>query len=104
MRDLGNTVIVVEHDEDTIAEADHVVDIGPGAGEHGGVVVHSGTYKQLLNNKDAITGQYLAGTRSTPIPETPRSPSLDRHRDGGAAANKWLGVTVEVHLGLLPTN
>src|SRR3546814_3606220 len=59
LRDLGNTVIVVEHDEDTIGVADYVVDIGPGAGEHGGAVVHAGTVKQLLKNKESITGQYL---------------------------------------------
>ena len=55
LRELGNTVLVVEHDEETIAVADHVVDIGPGAGEHGGKIVHSGTYKQLLKNKDSLT-------------------------------------------------
>src|SRR3546814_8729422 len=68
LRDLGNTVIVVEHDEDTIGVADYVVDIGPGAGEHGGEVVHAGTVKQLLKNKESITGQYLAGKRSIPVP------------------------------------
>ncbi len=72
MRDLGNTVLVVEHDEDTMKVADHIVDIGPGAGEHGGTIVHSGTYKQLLKNKDSITGQYLSGKRSIPVPGTRR--------------------------------
>jgi excinuclease ABC subunit A len=68
LRDLGNTVLVVEHDEDTIAVADYVVDIGPGAGEHGGSVVHAGTVKQLLKNKESLTGQYLSGKRSIPVP------------------------------------
>ena len=61
LRELGNTVIVVEHDEETMAVADHIVDIGPGAGEHGGQIVHSGTFKQLLKNKKSLTGQYLSG-------------------------------------------
>jgi excinuclease ABC subunit A len=100
MRDLGNTVIIVEHDEETIAEADHVVDIGPGAGEHGGEVVHSGTFKQLLKNKESITGQYLAGKRSIPIPEQRRSPSLDRIKVVGARENNLRDITVEFPLGV----
>ncbi len=68
LRDLGNTVIVVEHDEETIRTADHVVDIGPGAGEHGGRVVVSGTVKDLLRNKASLTGQYLSGKRFVPVP------------------------------------
>ena len=68
MRDLGNTVLVVEHDEETMRVADHIVDIGPGAGEHGGEIVHSGTFKQLLKNPRSITGQYLTGKRSIPVP------------------------------------
>jgi excinuclease ABC subunit A len=69
LRDLGNTVIVVEHDEETIRTADHVVDIGPGAGEHGGQVVVSGTVKELLRTKASLTGQYLSGKRFIPVPE-----------------------------------
>ncbi|MET0157877.1 MAG: excinuclease ABC subunit UvrA, partial [Acidimicrobiales bacterium] len=72
LRDLGNTVLVVEHDEETIRVADHVVDIGPGAGEHGGQVVHSGTVKGLLRNKDSVTGQYLSGRRTIPVPSVRR--------------------------------
>ena len=72
LRDLGNTVLVVEHDEDTIEAADYVVDIGPGAGEHGGAVVHAGTVKQLLRNKDSITGQYLSGRQRIPVPAARR--------------------------------
>jgi excinuclease ABC subunit A len=74
LRDLGNTVIVVEHDEETIRIADHVVDIGPGAGEHGGQVVVSGTVKELLRTKASITGQYLSGKRYIPVPEQRREP------------------------------
>src|SRR6201987_910637 len=68
LRDLGNTLIVVEHDEDTIEHADWVVDIGPGAGEHGGRIVHSGTYTELLANKDSGTGAYLSGKESIATP------------------------------------
>jgi len=74
LRDLGNTVIVVEHDEDTIRIADHIVDIGPGAGEHGGEVVVSGTLKKLLSTKASITGQYLSGRRSIAVPTRRREP------------------------------
>jgi excinuclease ABC subunit A len=74
LRDLGNTVIVVEHDEETIRTADHVVDIGPGAGEHGGQVVVSGTVKELLRTKASLTGQYLSGKRFIPVPEHRREP------------------------------
>src|SRR5665811_1527680 len=73
LRDLGNTVIVVEHDEDTITTADWVVDIGPGAGEHGGQVVHSGSVADLLSHPDSITGAYLSGRRSILVPEARRS-------------------------------
>src|SRR5487761_1133197 len=74
LRDLGNTVIVVEHDEETIRTADHVVDIGPGAGEHGGRIVVSGTVKDLLRNKESLTGQYLSGKRFVPVPAHRREP------------------------------
>src|SRR5699024_10871985 len=68
LRDLGNTLIVVEHDEETIRTADWVVDIGPGAGEHGGHIVHSGSYEELLATEDSLTGDYLAGRRAIPVP------------------------------------
>ena len=74
LRDLGNTVIVVEHDEETIRIADHVVDIGPGAGEHGGEIVVTGSVKKLLTTPASITGQYLSGKRKIPIPERRREP------------------------------
>jgi excinuclease ABC subunit A len=75
LRDLGNTLIVVEHDEDTIRVADHVVDIGPGAGEHGGAVVYSGPVAGLLRERSSVTGDYLAGRKSIPVPQTRREPS-----------------------------
>ena len=75
LRDLGNTVIVVEHDEETIRTADHVVDIGPGAGEHGGRIVVSGTVKELLRYKASLTGQYLSGKRCVPVPGRRRGAS-----------------------------
>ncbi len=74
LRDLGNTLIVVEHDEDTIRAADWAVDIGPGAGEHGGEVVVSGPVQELLDSEESITGAYLSGRRSIPIPEIRRAP------------------------------
>jgi excinuclease ABC subunit A len=100
LRDLGNTVIVVEHDEDTISVADHVVDIGPGAGEHGGEVVHSGTVKALLKNKASVTGQYLAGKRSIPVPAKRRPPGSERLVVHGAREHNLKDLTVEFPLGL----
>ena len=99
MRDLGNTVLVVEHDEDTMKVADHIVDIGPGAGEHGGTIVHSGTYKQLLKNKDSITGQYLSGKRSIPVPSTRRPGNGNIVTVVGAEENNLKDVSVEFPLG-----
>ncbi|MFG2908238.1 excinuclease ABC subunit UvrA [Kitasatospora sp. NPDC048286] len=100
LRDIGNTLIVVEHDEDTIKTADWVVDIGPGAGEHGGKVVHSGSLKQLLTNKESLTGQYLSGKRSIPIPGSRRE--RDRKRQltvHGAREHNLKDVTVGFPLG-----
>ncbi|MGA0330536.1 MAG: excinuclease ABC subunit UvrA, partial [Ilumatobacteraceae bacterium] len=74
LRDLGNTVLVVEHDEETIRESDWIVDIGPGAGEHGGEVVYSGPVKGILKCKESVTGQYLSGKRQIPVPEVRRQP------------------------------
>ena len=99
MRDLGNTVLVVEHDEDTMKVADHIVDIGPGAGEHGGTIVHSGTYKQLLKSKDSITGQYLSGKRSIPVPCTRRPGNGNVVTVVGAEENNLKDVSVEFPLG-----
>ena len=101
LRDLGNTLIVVEHDEDTIRTADWIVDIGPGAGEHGGQIVVSGTLAELLAEPTSITGQYLAGTRSIDVPMI-RRPVTDRvitvH---GAAEHNLQNVTVDFPLGCM---
>ena len=99
LRALGNTVLVVEHDEDTIRIADHVVDIGPGAGEHGGHIVHSGSVKGLLRNKESLTGQYLAGKRSIPLPELRRKPGDDWITVRGARENNLQNIDVEFPLG-----
>lgn len=101
LRDLGNTLIVVEHDEDTIHEADWVVDIGPGAGEHGGQVVHSGTYKELLANTDSLTGDYLSGRRKIDVPTKRRK--YDKKRElkvVGARENNLNNVDATFPLGL----
>jgi excinuclease ABC subunit A len=99
LRELGNTVLVVEHDEETIKVADHVVDIGPGAGEHGGEIVHSGTVKGLLRNHRSITGQYLAGKRSIPVPAK-RRPTGDRWLTvRGARQNNLKNIDVAFPLG-----
>ena len=101
LRDLGNTLIVVEHDEDTIRAADWLVDIGPGAGENGGEVVHSGSYQQLLKNTGSITGDYLAGRRSIPTPEKRRKVDAARTvRVVGARENNLKDVTVDFPLGV----
>ncbi|PRB34065.1 excinuclease ABC subunit A [Arthrobacter sp. MYb23] len=101
LRDLGNTLIVVEHDEDTIHEADWVVDIGPGAGEHGGQVVHSGTYKDLLENTNSLTGDYLSGRRKIDVPTKRRK--YDKKRElkvVGARENNLNNVDATFPLGL----
>lgn len=99
LRDLGNTLIVVEHDEETIRTADWIVDIGPGAGEHGGQVVSSGPLKQLLNTPDSLTGQYLNGKRAIDIPSTRRPVSDRRITVHGASEHNLRDVTVEFPLG-----
>lgn len=75
LRDLGNTLIVVEHDEDTMRAADYIVDVGPGAGSHGGQIVASGTVEEIMNTPESITGQYLSGVKKIPVPETRRRPT-----------------------------
>ena len=104
LRDLGNTVIVVEHDEETIRVADHVVDIGPGAGEHGGRVVHSGPVSGrdgLLANAASLTGQYLSGARTIPVPQVRRPGSGEHLTVVGAREHNLADVTVEFPLGRL---
>ncbi|HEX7168705.1 MAG TPA: excinuclease ABC subunit UvrA [Acidimicrobiales bacterium] len=103
LRDIGNTVIVVEHDEDTIRVADHIVDIGPGAGEHGGSVVVSGTLKDLLKCKASVTGQYVAGKRSIPVPEMRREPKGDWLVVRGAREHNLKDIDVEFPLGCFVT-
>ncbi len=100
LRDIGNTLIVVEHDEDTIKTADWVVDIGPGAGEHGGKVVHSGSLKELLGNEESLTGQYLSGKRAIPIPAARRERDKKRQLTvHGAREHNLKDVTVGFPLG-----
>jgi excinuclease ABC subunit A len=99
LRDLGNSVIVVEHDEETIRLADFIVDIGPGAGEFGGEVVHAGTYKELLANTRSLTGQYLSGERSIAVPSSRRSGEGKKLTVKGARANNLRDVTVSIPLG-----
>jgi len=99
LRDLGNTVIVVEHDEGTIRAADHVVDLGPGAGEHGGEVVAEGTPAQLARAPESLTGQYLNGERTIPVPDHRRSAS-DELVVRGARQHNLKGIDVSVPLGV----
>ncbi len=101
LRDLGNTVIVVEHDEETIRAADHVVDIGPGAGEHGGRIVFSGPPGDLVHCAESVTGQYLAGTRRIPVPTMRRPGSGQRLVVHGASEHNLRSVDVAFPLGCL---
>ncbi len=99
LRDIGNTVLVVEHDEDTIRVSDHVVDIGPGAGEHGGDVVYSGPVKGLLKRRGSVTGQYLSGKKTIPLPEQRRQPGEARLQIKGARENNLKDIDVDIPLG-----
>ncbi|GAB5488787.1 MAG: excinuclease ABC subunit UvrA [Parasphingorhabdus sp.] len=99
LRDLGNTVIVVEHDEDAIRTADHVVDIGPGAGVHGGEVIASGTLKQILKNKRSLTAQYLNGTKEIEVPTKRSKGNGKKLTVHGAQANNLDNVTASIPLG-----
>ncbi len=102
LRDLGNTVIVVEHDEEAIRLADHIIDIGPGAGVHGGQVVAEGTYKQILKSKHSLTGQYLSGKKSIAIPKQRTSFDSDKQlilRE--ASGNNLQNVTLEIPVGIM---
>ena len=102
LRDLGNSVLVVEHDEDAIRHADHIIDIGPGAGVHGGEIIAQGSLRAIMVSKKSLTGDYLAGRRSVPIPEKRRA--FDKKRTikvTGASANNLKNVSAEFPLGLL---
>ena len=101
LRDLGNTVIVVEHDEDTIRAADYVIDMGPGAGEQGGSVIAAGTPEQIMAAPDSLTGAYLTGSRMIEVPEKRRNPKRGKLRLQGASANNLCNVDVSVELGTL---
>lgn len=101
LRDLGNTVIVVEHDEDTIRAADFVVDMGPGAGEHGGKVVCAGTPEQIMACPDSLTGAYLTGRAMVRLPEERRNPGRGALKITGAKANNLHNVTAQIEFGTL---
>ena len=102
LRDLGNTLIVVEHDEETIRTADWIVDIGPGAGEHGGHIVVSGPYAELVESQESLTGAYLSGRQSIPVPDNRRPASKDRMLVvEGAREHNLCDVSVEFPLGCL---
>lgn len=100
LRDLGNTVIVVEHDEDTIRAADYLVDIGPGAGNHGGEVVAAGTIEDIMKEPNSITGQYLSGERAIYLPRERKKPNGKKLVIRGARANNLKDIDVEIPLNL----
>ncbi|MDW8340793.1 MAG: excinuclease ABC subunit UvrA [Geminicoccaceae bacterium] len=101
LRDLGNTVIVVEHDEDAIRRADHVIDMGPGAGVHGGMIVAQGTPEEIMREPASLTGQYLSGRRRIPLPARRRTPEVDRWLElEGCRTNNLQDITVRFPLGL----
>ena len=101
MRDLGNTLIVVEHDEDTMRASDYIVDVGPGAGVHGGEIVAQGTPEEIMNNPASLTGAYLSGRESIPLPEERRKGTGDVLKVVGATQNNLKNVTVEFPIGTL---
>ncbi|GFE62441.1 excinuclease ABC subunit UvrA [Geobacter sp. AOG2] len=100
LRDLGNTVLVVEHDEETILEADHLIDMGPGAGVHGGEVVAQGTPAEVMKNPDSLTGRYLSGELSIPVPKKRRK-GVKHLKIVGASENNLKNVDVEIPLGVM---
>ncbi|MFV0528671.1 MAG: excinuclease ABC subunit UvrA, partial [Lachnospiraceae bacterium] len=99
LKDLGNTLLVVEHDEDTMLAADCIVDIGPGAGEHGGELVAIGTAQELMDNPNSITGDYLSGRKKIPVPEVRKKPT-GKLKVRGAAQNNLKNVNVDIPLGV----
>ena len=99
LRDLGNTLIVVEHDEDTMRAADYIVDVGPGAGIHGGEIVAAGSIEDIMNSKRSITGAYLSGRRTIPVPEHRRAGNGSFLTVVGARENNLKNVTVKIPLG-----
>ncbi|GAA0094509.1 excinuclease ABC subunit UvrA [Clostridium perfringens] len=101
LRDVGNTLIVVEHDEDTMREADYIVDIGPGAGEHGGEIVASGTLDEIMSNENSLTGKYLTGVKKVELPEERRKGNGNFITVKGAKENNLKNVTAKFPLGTL---
>lgn len=99
LRDLGNTLIVVEHDEDTMRNADYIVDIGPGAGVHGGELIATGTVDDIIKCSDSVTGQYLSGARKIPVPDKRRAGTGKKLTVYGAAENNLKNITAEIPLG-----
>lgn len=99
LRDLGNTVLVVEHDEETMLAADHIVDIGPGAGVHGGYVIYNGPAKDIVNCKESITGQYLSGAKRIEVPKERRKGNGKQLKIIGATQNNLKNLTVKIPLG-----
>ena len=99
LRDLGNTLIVVEHDEDTMRAADFIVDVGPGAGSHGGEIVAAGTLEDIINCPRSVTGQYLSGVKKIPVPATRRAGNGNFLRIRGARENNLKNVDVSIPLG-----
>lgn len=100
LTDIGNTLIVVEHDEDTIYAADHVIDIGPGAGEHGGYIIAEGNVEEIKKNESSITGQYLSGRRAIPVPENRKAKNGKVIEVVGASENNLKKINAEFPLGL----
>ncbi len=101
LRDIGNTLIVVEHDEDTMRAADYIVDVGPGAGSHGGEIVACGTLDEIIKTPESITGQYLSGFKKIPVPATRRTGNGHTLAVRGAAENNLKNIDVEIPLGTL---
>lgn len=101
LRDIGNTLIVVEHDEDTMREADYIIDVGPGAGAHGGEIVAAGTPKEIMDNKDSLTGQYLSGKKQIDIPKVRRNPEKGFIEIKGAKENNLKNVDAKFPLGII---
>ena len=101
LRDVGNTVIVVEHDEDTMREADYIVDIGPRAGEHGGQIIAAGPVDEIMACKESITGQYLTGEKSIKVPEVRREGNGNFITVTGAKENNLKNLNVKFPLGVL---
>ena len=99
MRDIGNTLIVVEHDEDTMLAADYLIDVGPGAGVHGGEIVAAGTPEEVMNDSASLTGRYLSGKKFIPLPAERRKPDGRYLEVKGARENNLKNVNVKFPLG-----